>query len=100
MEPTQSHFGHISALTARLAILFGDHMNRLMIALAAAGVTLAVSTNCSSAQDFTGSTPSAEPAFAASSSDYTSGSEQKTSALRRVASEVVLLRYRAALKLT
>ena len=55
-------------------------MNRLMIALAAAGVTLAVSTNSSSAQDFTGSTPSAEPAFAASSSDYTSGSEQKTSA--------------------
>jgi hypothetical protein len=73
-------------------------MNRVLIVLAAAGVTFVVSNNPSAAQDFTGAVT---PAMTfGSSTDFASGSEPKVSALRRVVSEAAILRYRVALKLT
>ena len=72
-------------------------MNRLLIALAAAGVAFALSSNLSNAQEFTNSTTATT---ANASTDCASGSEHKVSALRKVASEAAILRYRIALKLT
>jgi len=75
-------------------------MNRLMAAaatLAATGLICAVSASSSLAQDITG----AQPAMVTSSGtmDSAAGAEH-TSTLRKVASEVALLRYRTALKLS
>ena len=72
-------------------------MNRLLIALAAAGAMLAVSSNLSNAEDFNNTT---SPAMANASADFGSSSEHKVSALRKVASEAAILRYRVALRLT
>src|SRR5262245_42990311 len=68
-------------------------MTRLPVALAAASLAaIAVCATPSVAQEFT------PPNQTMASSDY--GSEQKVSTFRKVASEVALLRYRTALKLT
>jgi hypothetical protein len=72
-------------------------MNRLSIALAAATVAVVFSANSSFAQEFAPTTPAAETT--GSVGDF-NGGEQKVSTLRKVAGEVALLRYRAALKLT
>jgi hypothetical protein len=65
--------------------------------LAVATLALASSISPSAAQQLVDA-PSAEPALTTGSFD--TNAEPKTSALRRVASEVAILRYRTALKLT
>lgn len=72
-------------------------MTRLSIALAAASLAVVVCAPPSFAQEFTSPTPAVQTT---GSTDPTYGSEQKVSTFRRVASEVALLRYRAALRLT
>lgn len=75
-------------------------MNRLLIALAASA-TLAVVSTPAPAQDFATAAPSFEAPASMAPSDFGAPPpEQKTSALRRLASEVALVRYRTALKLT
>jgi len=71
-------------------------MTRLSIALAIAGLTAAVFSTPSFAQQY--SEP--QPTTASSYDNFNSGSEQKVSTYRKIASEVALLRYRTALKLT
>lgn len=73
-------------------------MNRLSIALAAAGVVAVCSISPGSAQEFPN--PQSTSSATVGSSQFNSGSEQKVSTYRKIASEVALLRYRAALKLT
>ena len=73
-------------------------MNRLSIALAAASVVAVCSTSPGFAQEFS-NRQSTSPGTVGSS-EFNSGSEQKVSTYRKIASEVALLRYRAALKLT
>jgi len=77
-------------------------MNRLLIAaaaLAATGLVCLASLDCASAQDITGGV---QPAVATPGgpTDSAFGSEHPTSTLRKIASEVALLRYRTALKLS
>jgi len=69
-------------------------MNRLSIALAAAGVVAVCSVSPGSAQEFP------NPQSTVGSSEFNSGSDQKVSTYRKIASEVALLRYRTAWKLT
>src|SRR5258708_37688342 len=73
-------------------------MTRLSIALAAASLTVVAFTNPTFAQEF--SHPTAAPTASFGSSDFNSGPEQKVSTYRKIASEVALLRYRTALRLT
>jgi hypothetical protein len=73
-------------------------MTRLSIALAAAGLTAVVFTTPTFAQEF--SNPSSTSPATVGSSDFSTGSEQKVSTYRKIVSEVALLRYRTALKLT
>jgi hypothetical protein len=70
-------------------------MTRLSIALALVGLAAVALITPTFAQEF--STP---PQTTVGSSDFNQGSEQKVSTYRKIASEVALLRYRAALKLT
>jgi len=71
-------------------------MNRLSVVAAAAGLAIVAFTAPSFAQQFS------YPASATvGSADFNQGPEQqKVSTYRKIASEVALLRYRAALKLT
>ena len=73
-------------------------MTRLSITLAVAGLVAVAVATPGAAQEF--SNP--QPAMSATvgSSDFNAGSEQKVSTYRKIASEVALLRYRTALKLT
>ena len=73
-------------------------MTRLSIALAVAGLTAAAFTTPTFAQEF--SSPSSTPSATVGSSEFNGSSEQKVSTYRKIASEVALLRYRTALKLT
>ena len=73
-------------------------MTRLSIVLAVAGLATAVAvTTPTFAQEF-----SNPPVTTGSvgSSEFSGGPEQKVSTYRKIASEVALLRYRTALKLT
>jgi len=73
-------------------------MTRLSIVLAVAGLATAVAVSTPTfAQEF-----SNPPVTTGSvgSSDFNAGPEQKVSTYRKIASEVALLRYRTALKLT
>jgi len=77
-------------------------MNRLMIAaatVAATGFICAGSVNLSRAQDITGGIQPAQ-ATSGGALDPFSETEQHVSTLRKVVSEVALLRYRAALNLS
>jgi hypothetical protein len=73
-------------------------MTRLSIALAVAGLTAVAFATPSFAQEF--SNPSSAPSATVGSSEFNGGFEQKVSTYRKIASEVALLRYRTALKLT
>jgi hypothetical protein len=73
-------------------------MNRLSVIATAAGLAVVALTNPGFAQQF--SNPQSAPPTTVGSSDFNQGSEQKVSTYRKIASEVALLRYRTALKLT
>ena len=73
-------------------------MNRLSVVAAATGLVVVAFTTSSFAQEF--SNPQSATPVTAGSSDFNQGSEQKVSTYRKIASEVALLRYRTALKLT
>jgi hypothetical protein len=73
-------------------------MNRLAFVVAAAGLAAVAFTTPGFAQEFSNPQP-ASPATVGSS-DFNAGSEQRVSTYRKIASEVALLRYRTALKLT
>jgi len=70
-------------------------MNRLSVVAAAAGLAVVAFTAPSFAQQFY-----SPPSTTVGSADFNQGPEQKVSTYRKIASEVALLRYRAALKLT
>ncbi len=70
-------------------------MTRLSIALAVAGLVAVAATTPSCAQEFSNPSPTT-----AGASDFNTAPEQKLSTYRKIASEVALLRYRTALKLT
>ncbi len=72
-------------------------MTRLSIALAVVGLGFVAAAAPVAAQEF-----SNPPVTTGSigSSDFNAGGEQKVSTYRKIASEVALLRYRTALKLT
>jgi hypothetical protein len=72
-------------------------MNRLSVVAAVAGLAVVAFTTPGFAQQFS-NPQSASPAMG--SSEFNSGAEQRVSTYRKIASEVALLRYRAALKLT
>jgi len=73
-------------------------MTRLSIALAVAGLFAVAAATPAMAQEF--SNPQPTTSATVGSTDFNAGSEQKVSTYRKIASEVALLRYRAALKLT
>jgi hypothetical protein len=73
-------------------------MTRLSIALAVASLTAFAFTTPTFAQEF--SNPAQATPTTVGSSDFNQGAEQKVSTYRKIASEVALLRYRTALKLT
>jgi hypothetical protein len=72
-------------------------MTRLSTALAIAGLAFIAAAAPAAAQEF--SNPPVTTG-SAGSSDFNAGPEQKVSTYRKIASEVALLRYRTALKLT
>jgi hypothetical protein len=79
-------------------------MTRLSIALAVAGLAAVAVAAPAAAQEFSNpqqfSNPQPTMSATVGSSDFNGGSEQKLSTYRRIVSEVALLRYRTALKLT
>jgi hypothetical protein len=77
-------------------------MTRLSITLAVAGLAFIAAAAPAAAQEFSNPQFSNPPVTTGSvgSSDFNASPEQKVSAYRKIASEVALLRYRTALKLT
>jgi hypothetical protein len=77
-------------------------MARLSIVLAVTGLAFIAAAAPAAAQEFSNPQFSNPPVTTGSvgSSDFNAGPEQKVSAYRKIASEVALLRYRTALKLT
>jgi hypothetical protein len=73
-------------------------MTRLSTVLAVAGLAFIAAAAPAAAQEF--SNPQPITTGSVGSSDFNSSPEQKVSAYRKIASEVALLRYRTALKLT
>lgn len=89
-DPNPRSFNH------KTGDMMSDSMNRIAIALAVASATFAFSLSAASAQQF----DSAPSQVMASASPSFQAPEAKPSVFRRAVSEVAILRYRTALKLT